>query len=158
MKTVKVPGLDIKIPPGSAFKIETPMNLPKMHLLAAVVAPRGYGKGVITTNLIEQLKVVDRLILVSPSAASNKALNDRLERILAKEDMFDNPNDISVLDRIVGIVEKERDDYEEYWEKRRKYELLMKNLDSDTPLFQIPAEVLVTEMRSHDLSVEGISC
>ena len=38
--------------------------------------------------------------------------------------MFDNPND-SVLDRIVGIVEKERDDYEEYWEKRRKYELLL---------------------------------
>ena len=59
MKTVKVPGLDIKIPPGSAFKIETPLMMSKMHLLAAVVAPRGYGKGVITTNLIEQLKVVD---------------------------------------------------------------------------------------------------
>ena len=143
MRRVKVPGLDIEIPPGSAFKIETPLMMPKMHLLAAVVAPRGYGKGVITTNLIEQLKVVDRLILVSPSAASNKALNDRLKRILAKEDMFDNPNDISVLDKIVAIVEKERDDYEEYWEKRRKYELLMKKLDSDTPLFQIPPEVLM---------------
>ena len=80
MRRVKVPGLDIQIPPGSAFKIETPPMMPKMHLLAAVVAPRGYGKGVITTNLIEQLKVVDRLILVSPSAASNKALNDRLNR------------------------------------------------------------------------------
>ena len=133
MRRVKVPGLDIQIPPGGAFKIETPPMLPKMHLLAAVVAPRGYGKGVITTNLIEQLKVVDRLILVSPSAASNKALNDRLKRILASEDMFDNPNDISVLDKIVGIVEKERDDYEEYWDKRCKYELLMKKLDSDHP-------------------------
>ena len=58
MRRVKVPGLDIEIPPGSAFKIETPPMMPKMHLLAAVVAPRGYGKGVITTNLIEQLKVV----------------------------------------------------------------------------------------------------
>ena len=133
MRRVKVPGLDIEIPPGSAFKIETPPMMPKMHLLAAVVAPRGYGKGVITTNLIEQSKVVDRLILVSPSAASNKALNDRLKRILAKEDMFDNPNDISVLDKIVAIVEKERDDYEDYWEKRRKYELLVKKLDSDMP-------------------------
>ena len=55
MRRVKVPGLDIQIPPGSAFKIETPPMMPKMHLLAAVVAPRGYGKGVITTNLIEQL-------------------------------------------------------------------------------------------------------
>jgi len=89
------------------------------------------------------LKVVDRLILVSPSAASNKALNDRLKRILASEDIFDDPNDVSVLDKIVAIVEKERDDYEEYWDKRRKYELLMRKLDSDTPLFQIPAEVLM---------------
>jgi len=143
MRRVKVPGLDIQIPPGSAFKIDTPLMMPKMHLLAAVVAPRGYGKGVITTNLIEQLKVVDRLILVSPSAASNKALNDRLKRILAPEDIFDDPNDVSVLDKIVAIVEKERDDYEEYWDTRRKYELLMRKLDSDTPLFQIPAEVLM---------------
>ena len=67
MRRVKVPGLDIQVPSGSAFKIETPPMMPKMHLLAAVVAPRGYGKGVITTNLIEQLKVVDRLVLVSPS-------------------------------------------------------------------------------------------
>ena len=102
--------------------------MPKMHLLAAVVAPRGYGKGVITTNLIEQLKVVDRLILVSPSAASNKALNDRLKKILAPEDIFTDPNDISVLDKIVSIVEQERDDYEEYWDKKRKYDLLMKKL------------------------------
>ena len=143
MRRVKVPGLDIKIPPGSAFKIETPAMMPKMHLLAAVVAPRGYGKGVITTNLIEQLKVVDRLILVSPSAASNKALNDRLKSILAPEDIFTNPNDITVLDRIVDIVEKERDDYEEYWEKKRKFDLLMKKLESDTPLFQIPTDVLM---------------
>jgi len=143
MKTVIVPGLDIKIPPGSAFKIETPPMLPKMHLLAAVVAPRGYGKGVITTNLIEHLKVVDRLILVSPSASSNKALNDRLKSILAPEDIFTNPNDITVLDRIVDIVEKERDDYEEYWDKKKKYDLLMKKLESDTPLFQIPSDVLM---------------
>ena len=103
MRRVKVPGLDIQIPPGSAFKIETPPMMPKMHLLAAVVAPRGYGKGVITTNLIEQLKVVDRLILVSPSAASNKALNDRLKQIFAPEDMFDNPNDISVLFKVRSL-------------------------------------------------------
>ena len=60
MRRVKVPGLDIEIPPGSAFKIETSLMMPKMHLLAAVVAPRGYGKGVITTNLIEQLKEIGR--------------------------------------------------------------------------------------------------
>ena len=143
MKTIQVPGLDIKIPPGSAFKIETPPMMPKMHLLAAVVAPRGYGKGVITTNLIEQLRVVDRLILVSPSAKSNKALNDRLKSILAPEDIFEDVNDIRVLDKIVEIVEKERYDYEDYHDRRRKYERLMKRLEGDTPLFQIPPEALM---------------
>ena len=105
MRRVKVPGLDIQIPPGSAFKIDTPLMMPKMHLLAAVVAPRGYGKGVITTNLIEQLKVVDRLILVSPSAASNKALNDRLKRILAPEDIFDDPNDEQLQDEFPYLAQ-----------------------------------------------------
>ena len=65
------------------------------------------------------------------------------QHILAPEDIFTDPNDISVLDRIVDIVEKERDDYEEYWEKKRKFELLMKKLDSDTPLFQIPTDMLM---------------
>ena len=143
MQRVKVPGLELQVPAGSAFKIETPKMMPKMHMLAAVVAPRGYGKGVITCNFIEQLKVVDRLILVSPSAASNKVLNDRLSKILAPEDIFTDPNDISVLDTIVSIVEKERDDLEEYWEKKRKYDLLMKKLESDTPLFQIPTDELM---------------
>ena len=67
MRRVKVPGLDIQIPPGGAFKIETPPMMPKMHLLAAVVAPRGYGKGVITTNLIEQLKAVSYTHLTLPT-------------------------------------------------------------------------------------------
>ena len=40
-----------------------------------------------------------------------------------RKDMFNNPTDVSVLDRMVGIFKKERDDYEEYWEKQRKYEL-----------------------------------
>ena len=89
MRRVKVPGLDIQIPPGTAFKIETPPMMPKMHLLAAVVAPRGYGKGVITTNLIEQLKVVDRLILVSPSADPTKySMTDSSSSLPTR--MFDN--------------------------------------------------------------------
>ena len=36
-----------------------------------------------------------------------------------------------------------KDDYEEYWDKKKKYDLLMKKLESDTPLFQIPPDVLM---------------
>ena len=48
-----------------------------------------------------------------------------------------------MLDSIVEIVEKERDDYEEYWDKKKKFDLIMKKLESDTPLFQIPSDVLM---------------
>jgi len=143
MRTEKIKDLDVDVPKGSAFTIETPPMMPKAHVLAAVVAPRGYGKGCITCSFIQHMRVVDRLILVSPSAASNKALNDKLRSILAPEDIFTDPNDISVLDRIVDLVEKERDDYEAYWEKKKKYEALMKTLESDTPLFQIPSSELM---------------
>ena len=70
MKTVRVAGLDIKVPPGSAFACETPPMMPKMHFLCACIGKRGSGKMVASVNLLEQLRVVDRLFYVSPSANS----------------------------------------------------------------------------------------
>ena len=54
MREVKVPNMGINVPKGSAFSCETPTMAPKMHLLGAVVARRGGGKGVITAALIER--------------------------------------------------------------------------------------------------------
>ena len=45
MREVTVPGLEIAVPKGSAFACETPKMMPKAHFLCAVIAPRGYGKG-----------------------------------------------------------------------------------------------------------------
>ena len=101
MKTVKVPHLDVQVPKGSAFAIETDPNLPRMHMLGAVVAPRGYGKGVITTSLLERLPI-DRLFVVSPSASSNKALLDRFKKMLDKEDVYSDVNDIKLIDDITS--------------------------------------------------------
>ena len=64
MREVKVPNLEIAVPPGSAFACQTPPMMPKAHFLSAVVAPRGYGKGLITTAFLEKLKAIDRLIPV----------------------------------------------------------------------------------------------
>ena len=77
---VKVGGLEIAVPKGSAFAIETPPMMPKAHFLCAVIAPRGYGKGLITTALIEKMKVIDRLIVVSPSASFRLGHTRCLER------------------------------------------------------------------------------
>jgi hypothetical protein len=116
---------------------------PKMHLLAAVVARRGGGKGVITAALIERLQVVDRLICVSPSASSNKVLLDRFSKILDPNDIFHNVNDEHVHDSVIKLIEKERDDWEEYLAKKNLYDQAMAKIRSTTPLFSISDDHLL---------------
>jgi hypothetical protein len=116
---------------------------PKMHLLAAVVARRGGGKGVITAALIERLQVVDRLICVSPSASSNKVLLDRFSKILDPNDIFHNVNDEQVHDKVIAKIEQERDDWEEYLAKKKMYDQAMAKIRSTTPLFSISDEHLL---------------
>ena len=66
--------------------------LASLVVAAAVVSKRGTGKGILTLNFIEQLKVVDRLFIVSPSASSNRALLDRLGNMISEEDIYTDVN------------------------------------------------------------------
>ena len=134
---VKVNGLEIAVPKGSAFAIETPPMMPKAHFLCAVIAPRGYGKGLITTALIEKMKVIDRLIVVSPSASSNKALLDRLKKILKDDDIYPDVNNIRVIDDIIAKVDGERDDYEDYLAQKRLYEKMKGKIKHKSPLCRL---------------------
>ena len=144
MREIKVPNLEIAVPPGSAFACQTPTMMPKAHFLCAVVAPRGYGKGLITTAFLEKLQVIDRLIVVSPSASSNKALLDRLKQMLDPSDIYTDVNDIGVIDKIIEKIDKERDDYEAYHEKLKRYKRLMNGLKSDAPLFRLSDDDLLS--------------
>ncbi len=144
MKTVKVAGLEIKVPPGNAFRCETPPMMPKMHFLCAVIGKRGSGKMVASVNLLEKLQAVDRLFYVSPSADSNSASLQRLKHMLSPEDMYANVNDVSILTDIVNKIEKERDDLEEYRKKLKLYNEAMKKIGSDIPMWQIDNELLLT--------------
>ena len=123
MQHVKYNNLEV-VPPKntSAFACETPALMPKMHMLCAVIGKRGSGKSVAVTNLLEKLQAVDRLIIVSPSIQSNKVLTDRLKgMIVDKTDLYGDVDDVSVLDDIIRKIEKERDDFEEYHDKIKKY-------------------------------------
>ena len=119
LREVKVPNLQINVPQGSAFAYETPKNMPQAHFLAACIAPRGGGKTVIVVNLLERMPI-DRLIVISPSMLSNKPLMDRLKPMLDPKDIFDDPNDISCIDKVIAICEQERDDYDEYHAKMKR--------------------------------------
>jgi hypothetical protein len=146
MKQVKVKGLDIKVPDGSPFTYTTDPMLPKAHQNLLVVAPRGQGKTTFCINLLERMPY-DRIFVVSPSIKSNMALMSRLK--LDPEDIFENPDDISCLDTIKAEIEKERDDLEEYLEKKKLYKQLMKMLSRDD-MFSIPDELLLMFYRQGD--------
>ena len=136
--------LDIRVPPGSAFSCQTPELLPSMHFLCACVGKRGSGKMVASVNLLEKLQVVDRLFYVSPSADSNSAGLARLSKMLSKEDMYSDVNNIGILSEIVSKIERERDDYEAYHIKLKRWESSQRKIHSNTPLFQLPDDDLLT--------------
>ena len=129
MKEIKVPNLAIKVPDGSPFTYETKPELPKAHQNCLVVAPRGQGKTTFCINLIERMPY-DRIFVVSPSIKSNKVLLSRLH--LEDEDIYEDADDISNIDKIKEAIEKERDDLEKYEEDKKKYKELMKILSDDS--------------------------
>ncbi len=139
MREVKIKGLDIKVPNGSPFTYDTPTYMPKAHTNLLVVAPRGQGKTTLAVNLIERMPY-DRIFVVSPSIKSNKVLMSRLK--IEEEDIYEDPDDITVLEDIKTKIEQERDDLEEYLEKKKQYKELMKQLGDDN-IFNIPDDLLM---------------
>ena len=139
MRKVKVKGLDIKVPNGSPFTYETAPELPKCHQNLLVVAPRGQGKTTFCINLMERMPY-DRTFVISPSIKSNKALLSRLK--LDENDIYEDADDITNLDKIKEEIEKERDDLEKYWEDKKRFKELMKLLNDEK--FNIPDDLLIS--------------
>ena len=78
-------------------------------------------------NLIEQMNY-DYSIVVSPTMKSNKELMERLN----VEHVFEDPDDLTVVDKIKEIVQKEADELEQYREQLKLYDEFMKKLNSAT--------------------------
>ena len=131
MRRVRVKGLEIRPPSGSAFTYSTATMLPRLHQACLVVGPRGAGKTTACVNLVERLPF-DRIFVISPSVKSNKELMARLK--LHEEDVFENPDDAAVLDRVKAAIDQERDDLESFLDKMRRYRQLMKRIYSATAL------------------------
>ena len=147
MTTVTKPLQDnrykIKVPPSNAFKIETPDDCIKLHTITLAVAKRGTGKSVALTNLLRILrenKVMDRILLISPTYFSNKDLFDSIG--IEQNDIFDEPNDKAIED-VIDIVEKENDDYEEYHAKLKRWKKLMNMMDKEVSVFEMPTDLLL---------------
>ena len=118
-----VPGLTIIPPTNESGKYETDTNMPRMHCVCLVIGKRNSGKTVSTINLIEKMKY-DYVIAVSPTMNSNKEIMDRLNI----EYVFEDVDDLSVIDSIKKIVQDEAKDLERYKHQMKEYNNLMKNI------------------------------
>eukprot|EP00884_Botryococcus_braunii_P003007 jgi/Botrbrau1/12707/Bobra.67_1s0070.1 len=128
-----------------AFAFDTPRNEIKLHTLAGFIGTRGGGKSLAILNKIRHLKdqgFCDRMIILSPTYHSNKALFDLVPH--KEEDVFIEPVRES-LHKIIEIVEEEGEEWNRYleelkqWKKQMKRRELHKH-DVFNPLYEADPE------------------
>ena len=124
------PKAKIQLITGDAFRIETATHLPKLHQVCVSVAKRGSFKTTAISNLLRMYKetgTMDRIILCSPTFHSNIKILEQLE--IKPEDIFDDIDDVSVIDSIKAICDAERDEFLRYKKLKANYERIMKPID-----------------------------
>ena len=129
--------LDIQVPKGSAFKIQTEKSFVKLHQLLCVVGKRGSGKTVFIVNFLRMMKeqnCLDKLILITPTYESNK---NNFKGLPVDEDLILDPNDPNVIQKVRDIVDYERDLLDQYYEKMDRWNELMKQIKSRRPIDEI---------------------
>jgi hypothetical protein len=123
LSTKSVKGLQIVPPKETSGAYETSPDMPKMHCVTVIVGKRAAGKSVAAINLIEKMDY-DYTIAVSPTMNSNKELMSRLNI----EHTFDDPDDLTCIDKIKEIVNGEARDLERYKYEMKEYNKLMKDI------------------------------
>jgi hypothetical protein len=118
-----VKGMQIVPPKNESGTYETPPNMPRSGQVVVCVGKRKSGKSVAVVNLIEKMGF-DYTIAVSPTMNSNKELMERLNI----EHVFDDPDDLTCIDKIKDIVNEEARDLERYRHEMKEYNKLMRDI------------------------------
>ena len=129
LSTQSVKGLQIVPPRETSGAYETSPDMPKMHCVTVIVGKRAAGKSVAAINLIEKMGY-DYTIAVSPTMNSNKELMSRLNI----EHTFDDPDDLTCVDKIKEIVNEEARDLERYRHEMKEYNKLMNDIKNGKSL------------------------
>jgi hypothetical protein len=140
MRIEKLKNLEINTVKSKGFAFETPPDLPSAHGVFLFCGKRQSGKTLSCVNLLEKMKY-DRIFVISPSVKSNKEYMDKLN--LNPDDIEDDVDDITCIDRILAKIDQERDDLEEYWEKLERYKKLSKQLNEGYLLNDLEDEDLL---------------
>jgi hypothetical protein len=142
MKTKKIFELKINPPKKSAFMIETPEHLPKLHMRLLASGKRGGGKTVAVSNLVRmylEQGILDRVLLISPTYWSNKEIFADIN--IAEEDIIE-PTNVAVK-TVTDKVEADKLEWEDFLVRLKKWKSYNKIMKSDTPIWTIDPEVMM---------------
>ena len=147
VKVTKVKNMKIDPGKGKAYAYETAPDMPKAHQNCLVIGPRGSGKTVAVVNLVERMPY-HRIFIISPSVASNRSVMDRLR--IDPSDVYEDPDDISCLDKIKAAVEQERDDYEQFLVDSAKWKAFTNQLKKRDVSHQMFEDDILDFWDGHD--------
>lgn len=123
--------------------VHTPEHLPRLHCLCVVAGSRGSGKTYSTTNLVRFYKkagLVDKCIIVSPTALSNKIFYEDL--ISSDDDILTEMNGASIA-QVIDIIEREADEYNQYIKEKELYKVWQEFMKNKISVDKLPEELLI---------------
>lgn len=136
--------LKVKPIEDGARDIPTPEYLPKCPVNSIFCGTAGSGKTTSLINLLHWYKEEDlchRLFVISPTYESNKRLYKGLPVHEDSGDVY-SPDDANAIHDIQRKVEQERDDYEEYWRKKKMYDRLIDMIEKgENPPIELQLEL-----------------
>ena len=119
--------LKIELPSSVRYKYETPEMMPNLATQLLCCGAKGSGKTIAIVNLVKKLEF-DRVFLISPTAKSNHAILSMIN--INPEDMYEDTDDLTIIDDIIKKLEEEGREYDEYHEKMKEYNEFIKKVNN----------------------------
>jgi len=115
---MKSKNLKIELPSKQKYKYDTPEMMPNLCTQLLCVGAKGMGKTIAIVNLVKKLNF-DRIFLISPTAKSNHSILSMIN--IEEDDMYEDTDDLTIIDNIISKVEEEGILYDEYHNKMKDY-------------------------------------
>ena len=110
--------LKIELPSKQKYQYDTPEMMPNLCTQLLCVGAKGMGKTIAIVNLVKKLNF-DRIFLISPTAKSNHSILSMIN--IEEEDMYEDTDDLTIIDNIISKVDEEGRLYDEYHNKMKDY-------------------------------------
>jgi len=125
---MKSKNLKIELPSSLKYKYDTPEMMPNLCTQLLCCGAKGMGKTIAIVNLVKKLNF-DRIFLISPTAKSNHSILSMIN--IDEDDMYEDTDDLTIIDDIISKVEEEGKEYDEYHEKMKEYNEFNKKIKNN---------------------------